>query len=131
MQLHRASLARHGLRQAVRAVLEVLAPVRARSVLTSAEFAAVVEARREGAAQVGWLPGELGAHAQLKCEALRPEFVATEPALLAPPARPWRGDWQWCALEVMTPADARRLAARGIGWMFTARVRAMRRELPG
>lgn len=129
VQLHRASLARHGHRRVVRAVLEVLGPLRTRSVLTSAEFAAVVEARREGAMQVGWLPGELGAHAQLKCEALQPQFMAVDPATLAPTLRPWRGNWQWCALEVMTPADARRLAARGFGWMFTARVRAMTREL--
>lgn len=131
VQLHRASLARHGHRQVVRAVLEVLGPVRTRSVVTSAEFAAVVEARREGALQIGWQPAELGAHAQLKCEALQPQFVVIEPAALAPQTRPWLGSWHWCALDVTTPADARRLAARGVSWIFTARVRAMRRELPG
>jgi len=127
--LHRASLARHGHRRAVRAVLEVLEPLRRQCVLVSQEFAAIVEARREGAGSVGWILAGLDAHAQLKCEALQPQFLCIDSARLPPGARPWKGPWQWTALDVLTPGDARSLAQRGIAWIQTPRVRAMAREL--
>jgi glycerophosphoryl diester phosphodiesterase len=127
--LQRASLARHGHRRVVRAVLEALDTVRRQCVLLSREFAAVVEARREGAGRVGWILPGLDAHAQLKCEALQPQFLCIEAARLPATARPWLGPWQWAALDVMTPAAARDLARRGLQWIHTPRVRAMAREL--
>jgi hypothetical protein len=113
----------------VRAVLEALEPLRRRCVLLSQEFAAVVEARREGAEGIGWILTGLDAHAQLKCEALQPQFLCIEAARLPPAARPWRGPWQWAALEVLTPSQARELGERGLRWIHTPRVRAMAREL--
>ncbi len=129
VSLHRASLARHGHRRVVRSVLEALDPLRRQCVLLSQEFAAIVEARREGADRVGWIVSDLDAHAQLKCEALQPQFLCIEAARLPATARPWKGPWEWAALEVLTPADARSLARRGITWLHTPRVRAMAREL--
>jgi hypothetical protein len=127
--LQRASLARHGHRRVVRAVLEALEPRRRQCVLVSREFAAVVEARREGAGSVGWILAGLDAHAQLKCEALQPQFLCIEAARLPATARPWLGPWQWAVLDVLTPGDARDLARRGLRWIHTPRVRAMAREL--
>ena len=127
--LHRASLARHGHRRVVRSVLEALEPVRQQCVLLSPEFAAIVEARREGAARIGWIVTELDPHAQLKCEALQPQFLCTDAARVPPATRPWRGPWQWAALDVLTPAEARRHALRGFSWILTPRVRAMARAL--
>lgn len=127
--LQPASLARHGHRRVVRAVLEALEPLRRQCVLVSREFAAVVEARREGAGRVGWILEGLDAHAQLKCEALQPQFLCIEAARLPATARPWLGPWQWAVLDVMTPAEARGLARRGMHWIHTPRVRAMAREL--
>lgn len=127
--LQRASLARHGHRRVVRAVLEALEPLRRQCVLVSREFAAVVEARREGAGRVGWILAGLDAHAQLKCEALQPQFLCIEAAQLPATARPWLGPWQWAVLDVPTPGAARDFARRGLHWIHTPRVRAMAREL--
>jgi glycerophosphoryl diester phosphodiesterase len=127
--LQRASLARHGHRRVVRAVLEALEPVRRQCVLVSREFAAVVEARREGAGRVGWILAGLDAHAQLKCEALQPQFLCIEAARLPATGRPWLGPWQWAVLDVMTPPEALDFARRGLSWIHTPRVRAMAREL--
>ena len=87
------------------------------------------EARREGADHIGWIVAALDAHAQLKCGALQPQFLCIDAARLPPPARPWRGPWQWAALDVPTPAEARRHALRGFSGILTPRVRAMAREL--
>ena len=127
--LQRASLARHGHRRVVRTVLEALEPLRQQCVLLSREFAAVVEARREGAGRVGWILAGLDAHAQLKCEALQPQFLCIDAARLPAAARPWLGPWQWAVLDVLTPGEARDLARRGLHWIHTPRVRAMAREL--
>jgi glycerophosphoryl diester phosphodiesterase len=127
--LQRASLARHGHRRVVRAVLEALEPLRRQCVLVSREFAAVVEARREGAGDVGWILAGLDPHAQLKCEALQPQFLCIEAAQLPATARPWLGPWQWAVLDVLTPGEARDFARRGLHWIHTPRVRAMAREL--
>jgi hypothetical protein len=127
--LQRASLARHGHRRVVRAVLEALEPLQRQCVLVSREFAAVVEARREGAGSVGWILAGFDAHAQLKCEALQPQFLCIEAARLPATARPWLGPWQWAVLDVLTPGDARDFARRGLHWIHTPRVRAMAREL--
>ncbi len=127
--LHRASLERHGHQRVVRAVLDALAPVRPQCVLLSDDFAAVVEARRESAERIGWIIQSLESHAQLKCEALKPQYVCIEAARLDPAQRPWLGPWEWSVLDVLTPTAARHYAQRGMSWIQTPRVRAMAREL--
>ena len=129
IELRRASLARHGAEKFVATVLAALRDCAERCVLVCPDLPALELARTRGAARVGWMLPALDTHAQLKCEALRPDFLFIDERKLPAGTPLWRGPWRWAVHEVASLPQALVLAARGATLIQTMRVRALAREL--
>ncbi|MCZ8131245.1 MAG: glycerophosphodiester phosphodiesterase family protein [Steroidobacteraceae bacterium] len=123
LEIARDSLARFGGELAIGRVLEAIRGTRAQCVLAAADLAAVQLARVRSNGRVGWRVPAYDAHARLKFEALRPDFLLVEAELLPTgEARLWRGPWRWLVSGVEQPGAAVALAARGADYVATAQV---------
>lgn len=125
-EIKRASLRRFGHEVVVPRVLDLLRPLRSRSVVISFDLAAIHMAR-QGGFPIGWILNEYSAHARLKFEALKPEFLFCDRERLPPDGKLWRGPWRWAIYEVDEPALALDLAERGADFIETMAVAAMTR----
>jgi glycerophosphoryl diester phosphodiesterase len=130
LELHRESLARFGADVVVGRVLEVLRAVKTQCIVVSRDLGAVNLARERGGHRVGWVLPAYDAHARLKYEALRPEFLLVEATDLPKDGtRLWRGPWRWVVLGVGDADEAQALAARGADFVATAAVAPLSAEL--
>ena len=121
----RASLARLGQEQMVSQIAEALRPFRSRCIVVSTDLTVVYRARQSAGLQIGWQLLTHDTHTRLKYEALQPDFLLTDRALLAPKGALWRGPWRWVVHDVATIEDALALAARGTDFVATENVRAL------
>ncbi|MEZ5498183.1 MAG: glycerophosphodiester phosphodiesterase family protein [Steroidobacteraceae bacterium] len=130
IEIKRASLARFGHDQVVGNILDVIRPYRSQCVLISFDLPAVFRARQQSGVRIGWVLSEYDSHTQLKCEALRPEFLFCDHHKLPGDAAAlWRGTWKWVIYEIAELSLAVELARRGADYIETMRVRAMSREI--
>jgi glycerophosphoryl diester phosphodiesterase len=123
--LGRASLARLGQEQMVSQIAEALRPFRSRCIVVSADLAVVYRARHSASLQVGWQILTHDTHTRLQYEALRPEFLFTDRALLPTQGSLWRGPWRWVINDVTTMEEALALAGRGADFVATEHVRVL------
>jgi glycerophosphoryl diester phosphodiesterase len=121
----RASLVRFGHDQVVAQVLDALKPFRGRCIVVSADLPAVHRARQASGLPIGWSIPALDNHTRIKCEALQPEYLFCERALLPPDYQLWRGPWRWVVRDVPTLEVALELAARGADFVATPDARAL------
>ena len=124
-EIKRASLRRHGHELVVPRVLEILKPLRSRCVVISFDLPAIHMARQQGGFAVGWCLSEYDAHARLKFEALKPEFLFCDHEKLPAQGRLWRGPWRWALYEVDRIERALELAERGADFIETMAVESM------
>jgi glycerophosphoryl diester phosphodiesterase len=124
-EIKRASLRRHGHELVVPRVLEILKPLRSRCVVISFDLPAIHMARQHGGFAVGWCLSEYDAHARLKFEALKPEFLFCDHEKLPAQGRLWRGPWRWALYEVDRIERALELAERGADFIETMAVERM------
>jgi glycerophosphoryl diester phosphodiesterase len=124
-EIKRASLRRHGHELVVPRVLEILKPLRSRCVVISFDLPAIHMARQHGGFAVGWCLTEYDAHARLKFEALKPEFLFCDQEKLPAEGRLWRGPWRWAIYEVDRIELALELAERGADFIETMAVERM------
>lgn len=130
VELKRASLRKFGPDVMMHRVSEALEPVAARAVIISFDLPAVDCVRRNTTLRVGWVLSEYSALSALKAEAIAPEFLFCDHQILpAPPVRLWRGPWSWVIYEVTSAALALQLAAQGVAFVETMRVRELQAEL--
>jgi glycerophosphoryl diester phosphodiesterase len=129
VELCRASLARHGVERFVAVTLSALRDCPERCVLVSRDLLVIELARRRGAQAVGWIVPDFSTGSQIKCEAMRPDFLFFPQAQLAHGATLRHGLWQWVALDVADVDRLRELALAGADYVATAHVRAIAREL--
>lgn len=125
VSIGRASLTRFGHDQVVAQVAETLKPFRSRCIVVSADLPAVHRARQIAGYQIGWALPAYDNHTRLKYEALQPEYLFCDWALLPSEGALWRGPWRWVIREVPTLEVALRLADRGADFVATANVRAL------
>ena len=130
-EIKRASLRQFGHETVVPRVLEVLKPLRPRCVVISFDLAAIHMARQLGGYPIGWVIGEYGGHERLKFEALKPEFLFCDYEKLPAAGNLWRGPWRWALYEVVDPAIATALVARGADFIETMAVAPMVQAFPG
>jgi len=132
VELKRASLRRFGHEAMMAKVHEALGDVTARSVVISFDLPAIHYARHSFGAPIGWVVPQYDSLTALKCEALTPEYLFCDEAILpADGSRLWRGPWVWVIYEVPSLALALMLAGRGARMVETMRVRELLRELRG
>jgi glycerophosphoryl diester phosphodiesterase len=121
----RASLARIGQEQMVSQMAEALRPFRSRCILMSTDLTVVYRARQSAGLQIGWQIVTHDTHTRLKYEALQPDFLLTDLALLPPKGALWRGPWRWVVHDVTTMEQALALAERGADFVATENVRVL------
>lgn len=135
VEIKRESLAQFGHDQVVAAVIDAIKPRRTQCVVISFDLTAVVRAREMSSLPVGWVLTDYDHHAQLKTEALRPEYLFCNYRKLPVQGSLWRGPWRWAMYEVRDMALAMQLAERGVHYIETMAVRklstAMRAHAPG
>jgi glycerophosphoryl diester phosphodiesterase len=113
------SLVRFGLASLLPAVLQVLAPVRAQTVIISFD-AEVVRGAHAAGWPAGWVLEVAGAAAHAQALAMQAEWLFFDgralPELLGPA---WHGPWQLAAYETSDARQARDWLQRGAGWIET------------
>lgn len=129
VELRRASLARHGAERCINVVLSALRDCSDRLTVVSRDLVVVELARQRGAVEVGWVLPDLSPGSQIKCEALRPDYLLFGAGLTPSDSQLRHGAWRWLALDVIDGDEARRLAAAGAPLIGTTHVRALAREL--
>lgn len=129
VELKRASLRAFGQETLVHKVCEVLKRVARQCVLVSADFAAAHHVRQVSPYRIGWRLSEYTNTTALKCEALAPEYLFCDHALLTQStSKLWRGPWRWVVYDVQTAKLALALATRGAQLIETSAIRDMIRE---
>jgi hypothetical protein len=129
VEIRRASLARHGAERCINVVLSALRDCAERLTVVSRDLVVVELARQRGAAEVGWILPDLSPSSQIKCEALRPDYLLFAAGLTPTDSQLRHGAWRWLALDVVAGDEARRLVTAGAPLIGTAHVRALAREL--
>jgi glycerophosphoryl diester phosphodiesterase len=130
VEIKRASLRAFGHEQVVTRIVEMLRPVAAQCVVISFDLAAVHLARQVSGLPIGWVLPEQSPLSALKYEAISPEYLFCDEALLrASTGRLARGPWHWAVYEVATAKLAMALSARGVEFVETMAVRSLQREL--
>jgi glycerophosphoryl diester phosphodiesterase len=132
VEIKRSSLRAAGQERVVRSVMEALKPITRQCVLTSFDLAVVHHVRQVSPYRVGWILSEYSNLSALKCEALAPDYVFCDQALLTESSsRLWRGPWRWSIYEVNHPKLARELAEREAKLIETTALREMLRQFRG
>jgi hypothetical protein len=121
----RASVARFGHDQVVSQVVRALKPFRSRCVLLSKDLATIHTARTRAEYPVGWVVPSYDAHARLKFEAFKPEYLFIDRELLPVKGTLWRGPWRWAVSQVSDLDTALELAGRGADFVVTRNVRSL------
>ncbi len=129
VHLSPASIAQFGVDPVLESVLVAVAPLEERCTVVCDNLQVADRARARGAASIGWLPRSFDTHTQIKCEAVCPDYLFVDDALLQDVARLWRGPWRWAALGITAANRLDDLAARGVHSVCTPLVRGMHREL--
>jgi glycerophosphoryl diester phosphodiesterase len=129
VELRRHSLARFGHDTVVSRVLETIRPFRSQCVLISSELPALLHARNSGGPPIGWVLPAYDDHSRLKYEAIRPQFLFCDLSRLPPRGTLWRGPWRWVVCDVSAVDDVLDLAARGVDFVGTVRVRALSKAM--
>jgi glycerophosphoryl diester phosphodiesterase len=120
-----ACVRRFGRDHAISRVIRALKPVRSRCVLGSADLATIHAARALAGYPIAWILPAYDNHTRLKYEALQPDYLFCDRALLPADGALWRGPWRWVIYEVDTLETVLALAARGAHFVATRQVRAL------
>ena len=121
----RMSVLRFGQEQVVSRVVRALKPFRSRCILGSFDLPTVHAARALAGYPIAWIVSSYDHHTRLKYEALQPEYLFCDRALLPESGALWRGPWRWVIYEVASLEDAVALAERGADFVVTRNVRAL------
>jgi glycerophosphoryl diester phosphodiesterase len=130
VELNRQSLRAFGHDTVVRRVCETLRTAPRQCVIVSYDLTALHYVRHVSSYRIGWRLSEYTSLSALKCDALAPDYVFCDRALLGEgTSKLWRGPWRWAVCEVMSRTQALDLAARGAHLVGTTAVRNLFDEL--
>jgi glycerophosphoryl diester phosphodiesterase len=121
----RTSVVRFGHDQVISQVVRALKPFRSRCVLVSKDLATIHTARTWAGYPIGWEISAYDSRTRLKYEALKPEYLFCNRALLPPREPLWRGPWRWAVFDVPDLDTTLELARRGADFVVTRNVRAL------
>jgi glycerophosphoryl diester phosphodiesterase len=121
----RQSVVRFGHEQVIARVMQTVKPFRSRCILASADLATVHSARTHAACPIAWVLPAYDQHTRLKYEALQPEYIFCDRALLPATGTLSRGPWRWAIYEVDALQEALLLAERGADFVATRHVRTL------
>lgn len=117
------ALPQHRVPGAVAAVLRDSEAIADQRVLISFSASALQVARSQAWVSVGWVLGAWDIACRERAEALRPDWLFCDTALLPPGTTPlWPGPWHWAVYEVNEVGPAAALARRGVEAVETGRL---------
>ena len=117
-EIKNQSIQRFGLRESLDPILDVLEPLRARTVLISFQPCAVAYAQARGFATGFCIePHDDAAHATARM--LKPDLLLTDADALRGPEDLWPGDWRWATWEIVDIERARSLFEMGVDYVET------------
>lgn len=118
VEIKTESVQRFGVETVLKAVLDILQPLRERCVLISYDDALLFAARLARPLRIGWVASEWTEETARRARALAPDFLFTNHTRLPAAPQPlWLGPWQWAVYEVTDAEQALALAARGIDFV--------------
>jgi len=103
---------------ALRIVSEILTGLESQVILISFDLAFIEAAKNNNQFRVGWVFEEYNKDTQNKADTLKPDFLACDYHILEDKDL-WPGTWSWFVYDVIDPALAQALEARGIDWLET------------
>ncbi len=128
VEIKRASLRRFGPERVVERAMEDLRPVLCRCAVISYDEEALRLARARGAPAVGWIIERFDAESRARAEALRPEYVFADHAIVPATEPLWPGPWAWALYDAPDAELALRLAARGARFVETMAIGELLRD---
>ncbi len=114
VELKRKSLSHFGRELMLQKVVEVIAPISDRAILISFDFPVMAMAKRQLLAPIGWVFEEWDLANRERAEQLQPDYLfADYDEMPTDTDALWPGPWQWVLYDVVEPAIAAGLIARG------------------
>jgi len=129
VEMKRKALSRWSIDAMVPAVVDALEPIQDRTTVISFDAPSVAHARSVGARSIGWVLEAWNADALDLARELKPEFLFVNYKKIPAGLKLWPGSWRWVVYEVVDPAHALALVARGADLIETMQVGPMIRAM--
>ena len=123
VELKEESLKWFGVELFVKQVLEVLSPVMEQTVIISFIKEALIESRRLGKLEVGWVLTNFDEKTRFRAKELRPDFLICNFNKIY--GELWEGEWSWFLYEVRDPASALQWFEKGVEYIETMHIGEM------
>ena len=104
VELKEESLKRFGVELFVKKVIEVLSPVLGQTIIISFLKDALIESRRLGKLEVGWVLTNFNEKSRVLAEQLEPDFLICNFNKVY--GELWEGGWSWFLYEIKDPVSA-------------------------
>lgn len=126
VELKEESLGRFGAATMVRAVIEAITPVMEQCIAISFATAPLMEARRQGWQQTGWVVRRYNDESRHMAASLSPEYLFCNHEKISPlPGALWQGEWRWALYEITDPAIAEKWLGLGADMIETMQIGEM------
>ena len=123
VELKEESLKRFGVGPFVKKVLEVLSPVLGQTVIISFLIDALIESRRLGKLEVGWVLTCFDEKSRGLADEMRPDFLICNFNKVC--GELWQGEWSWFLYEIRDPASALQWFEKGVEYIETMHIGEM------
>ena len=123
VELKEESLKRFGVELFVKQVLDVLSPVLGQTIIISFLIDALIESRRLGKLEVGWVLTNFDEETRLRANELRPDLLICNFNKVA--GELWEGEWSWFLYEIRDPASALKWFEKGVEYIETMHIGEM------
>lgn len=120
VEIKTESIKRFGMENTVNAVLPYLAPIEEHAHLISFDHQALMHAREQGIASVGWVITQFDETSHELAESFEPDFLICNFKKIPQKENIlWPGDWQWMIYATADLAIARRFYNYGTSYVET------------
>ena len=123
VELKEESIDYFGVEVFVKKVLEVLAPVLGQVIMISFVKEALIQSRRMGKQEIGWVLTRFDDESRLMAEELKPDILICDHKKVR--GEFWKGDWSWFLYEITDPASALQWCEKGVEYIETMHIGEM------
>lgn len=123
VELKKESLQWFGVELLVKKVLEVLSPVLGQTVIISFFKEALIESRRLGKGEIGWVLTNFDEESRALAKELKPDFLICNFNKVY--GEFWQGEWSWFLYEIRDRASALQWFEKGVEYIETMHIGEM------
>lgn len=113
VEIKQQSIEHFGLEHAMDVLLETIRPYAEHCVVISYNADALVYARAQGHARIGWVLDAFDEAHRSRAHELVPDYLICNHEKIAPQDTLWPGGWRWMLYDITDAHTALELAARG------------------